>query len=429
MLMLFDPWKGLTKKREKIMKYHVIAAAAISSLAPSLLRAAPENLFEGAYFDSSLGSGIFPWAPFPSGRKTVEYSNNNGGLVLYASQEETAKPSMDGGITMYGNPVNIVLGTDNDPGGNYDRGSFQVWKSSKWQTTSLTDKPLLELNSATGTTIFDSTDVSVVNGSLSVGGSPVLTEGTGGSFVQGLGYLKTADFDSTLAAATPPAGGSWASSYVRRGNTGTGTGWMTAGDAQATGANAIASGSSTTLAAGASSIAIGSGVVVSGSSSLAQGLNLEVSGNYSLARGWNSKAMGNFSTAVGRNVEAHGTYSGAAGYYTKAESFGETVLGAYNNLDTSPSGDVWVNLDTLFRVGNGDAGSRSDAVRVNKVGTTTITNRAWKGYVANSESPLYVPADPQWGGSEALVVEGHTRMKGIVLIEQPQGDISMGIYE
>jgi hypothetical protein len=33
------------------------------------------------------------------------------------------------------------------------------------------------------------------------------------------------------------------------------------------------------------------------------------------------------------------------------------------------------------------------------------------------------------GASEALVVEGHARLKGKVIIEQPQGDISMGIYE
>jgi hypothetical protein len=49
----------------------------------------------------------------------------------------------------------------------------------------------------------------------------------------------------------------------------------------------------------------------------------------------------------------------------------------------------------------------------------------WK---AHSSTPLADPAATTDSGGEALVVEGHTRLKGKVIIEQPQGDISMGIY-
>ena len=58
-------------------------------------------------------------------------------------------------------------------------------------------------------------------------------------------------------------------------------------------------------------------------------------------------------------------------------------------------------------------------------GKATLTNKQWQ---ANPDTPL-VDLDAATSSSgEALVVEGHTRLKGKVIIEQAQGDISMGIY-
>jgi hypothetical protein len=92
----------------------------------------------------------------------------------------------------------------------------------------------------------------------------------------------------------------------------------------------------------------------------------------------------------------------------------------------------------LFELGNGapdeyDAmsmsGYFSNAITTLKNGQTTLTNKAW----LNRDSGTSATADPSSAttdsGGEALVVEGHTRLKGKVIIEQPQGDISMGIYQ
>jgi hypothetical protein len=69
--------------------------------------------------------------------------------------------------------------------------------------------------------------------------------------------------------------------------------------------------------------------------------------------------------------------------------------------------------------------SRSNAISTLKNGQTTLTNKAW---LANAETPMADPDSLTDSGGEALVVEGHTRLRGKVIIEQAQGDISMGIY-
>ncbi len=101
--------------------------------------------------------------------------------------------------------------------------------------------------------------------------------------------------------------------------------------------------------------------------------------------------------------------------------------------------DYWVEDAILFELGNGipsgqDYGNSfvydlSNAITTLKNGRTTLTNKAW----LNRDSSISPTADPSVettdSGGEALVVEGHTRLKGKVTIEQPQGDISMGIYQ
>jgi hypothetical protein len=92
--------------------------------------------------------------------------------------------------------------------------------------------------------------------------------------------------------------------------------------------------------------------------------------------------------------------------------------------------NAWVDTEPLFELGNTQVDvadpveplvGRSNAITTLKNGQTTLTNKAWK---ADSN---VTPAISNSNG-EALVVEGHTRLRGMVVIEQPQGDISMGIY-
>ena len=84
-----------------------------------------------------------------------------------------------------------------------------------------------------------------------------------------------------------------------------------------------------------------------------------------------------------------------------------------------------------FVVGNGTSDAdvdRSNALVVERAGHTTLTNKSWKANVTtNPGTELQDPPSPTNNdrGGDALSVEGHTRLKGKVLI-QPQGDLSMG---
>lgn len=79
----------------------------------------------------------------------------------------------------------------------------------------------------------------------------------------------------------------------------------------------------------------------------------------------------------------------------------------------------------------------SNAITTLKNGRTALTNKYW-----DANAPTAVPANAtESSNGEALSVEGHavingnatlkgnTVLEGKVTLAQPQGDISMGIYE
>jgi hypothetical protein len=138
-------------------------------------------------------------------------------------------------------------------------------------------------------------------------------------------------------------------------------------------------------------------------------------------------------TLGGVGNQALGFSSIAAGFWTTAPSAHAVALGSLN-LALGSDPNEWAENDPLFELGNGyaprnwtepDASTRSNAITTLKNGQTTLTNKHWK---AHASTPLADPAAGTASGGEALVVEGHTRLKGKVVIEQAQGDISMGIY-
>ena len=140
-------------------------------------------------------------------------------------------------------------------------------------------------------------------------------------------------------------------------------------------------------------------------------------------------AYGESSTAMSGGV-ATGYYSLASGVGAVAASYSSASFGRYtDNRVGSPYS--WVETDPLLLVGNGTgnaAGETSNAITTLKNGQTTLTNKAWKS------DPAVELTDSNSQG-EGLVVEGHTRLtgntilEGKVIIEQPQGDISMGNYQ
>jgi len=175
------------------------------------------------------------------------------------------------------------------------------------------------------------------------------------------------------------------------------------------------------------SIAVGFGLAT-GNGSIAFGGIDCLNGNWSA----NHSAGENSVTLGGVGNQALGFSSYASGFWTTASASYALALGSLN-LGSGTSADSWVETDTLLELGNGNAPrsweepaavNRSNAITTLKNGQTTLTNKAWK---ANAAAPLADPG-PDASGGEALVVEGHTRLKGKVIIEQVQGDISMGIY-
>jgi hypothetical protein len=189
-----------------------------------------------------------------------------------------------------------------------------------------------------------------------------------------------------------------------------------------------------------SSAIAGDGNVVNGDYSAAiAGVGNCADGDYSAAiAGYTNYAGGACSYALGNSASAWSNDSLAYGYYAATSSDYSIALGS-KNLGSSAwqaLGDGWVEDAVLFELGNGVPDGYdyyryglSNAITTLKNGQTTLTNKAW----LNRDSGTSATADPSSAttdsGGEALVVEGHTRLKGKVIIEQPQGDISMGIYQ
>lgn len=174
-------------------------------------------------------------------------------------------------------------------------------------------------------------------------------------------------------------------------------------------------GSSIILGAGNDLNATGYGDGVIGYGSL-------VAGQYNMVDSYGAYVIG-----ISNEVSGDGTIALGWGlinhYYTSA------IIGT-NNLPFAESFPTWSEEGPAFVVGNGNHGSKSNAIVTLKNGQTTFINKAWKAYVqANSNGELSdPPAETTDSGGNALVVDGHAVLNGKVIISVPQGDISMGIY-
>jgi len=284
-------------------------------------------------------------------------------------------------------------------------------------------------------------------------GSNILTEATAPGFLGGSGFLQSSGFNSALASSTPPSSSTaWKNAFVPRGNvsgggvvaagTGSyaaGTGSVALGDssiAYHTGGVAFGGGNASGEYATAMSWGITTGYLSFASQgAMADGTSAIALGGYEDYYGGMNFALGGNSTAIGGVWnEALGFSSFASGNRNVAQSAYSVALGSMS-IGRPGSSSSWVETDSLFELGNGYSTTiptptsvRSNAITTLKNGQTTLTNKAWQ---ANSGHPLDDPGTTSDGdsGGEALVVDGHTRLRGKVIIEEPQGNISMGIYE
>lgn len=214
-------------------------------------------------------------------------------------------------------------------------------------------------------------------------------------------------------------------------------------DAVAFGINAQAQGQSAIamngIAKGSYSVALAGGVA-DGNRAFAFGLDAYAGDVQTTAIGASSTATAINATAVGTHSYATGVWSTAFGsglasgegsvafgQGIHAAGYAEFVLGRYNIMQANPN-TLLIQTDNAFVVGNGEGyANRSNAITTLKNGRTTLTNKFW---LANTVTGNEVTAS----NGEALNVEGHAKIQGDTVLEgkvtlaQPQGDISMGIY-
>ena len=271
------------------------------------------------------------------------------------------------------------------------------------------------------------TPATVANAKLSWGGSAAPSSG------------------ATALGGTAFAGGT---NSVALGNgISTGSGSLSSGIGIASGTGSVALGSGTAL--GSNSVVLGAGTA-SGSWSIAAGPWSTASGQVSLAGGANQSSLpvsvtGVSSIAWGQKLTVSGAYAQAfgldhvvtgnnatsLGWGNTAQSAGSLVIGSFGTAQGSAT--TTVPTDDAFVIGNGtSATAQSSALKTLKNGQTTLINKEWKTATTaapgNTSTALANPAPTTDSDGEALVVDGHARLRGKVIIEQPQGDIAMGIY-
>ncbi len=434
-------------------------------------------------------SGEWPYGTFPNGiqldpknliyrinmssdpaNSTMVMESSDGGLILYSGHTETSSGAADGGITLMGSPIAMVLGESNV---GSDASSFNIWQYSKWGDTSAL--PLFSVDGLTGNTTFTNSNVAINNGNLTIAGSPVLTQASAVSALSS-SFLPANPSSIRGSGAALGNGGLVA---LGNGADSSAEGAVAIGNySAANAADSVSIGSSNfagvqaSVAIGSNSMAMAGGSVVIGAGSFSwenaicgvaiagghvyqpYGVALTnghaigdfsfalggaiAAGNASIALGGfdmlsgspsNQSTNENSTTIGGVGNRADGFSSFATGFWTKASSYGSVALGSLN-VGGGIAPNNWVESDPLFEVGNGsaprqsvepNASTRSNAITTLKNGQTTLTNKAWKA------NPNVEPTEDNSYG-QALVVEGNTVLKGKVIIDAPQGDISMGIY-
>ncbi|GAA5120835.1 hypothetical protein JIN84_06080 [Luteolibacter yonseiensis] len=150
-----------------------LASSLLILVAGQSASAVPANLHEGFFLDSGENSGLWPtaWA----GRNNFQLFSYSGGVSIYSAVSESSRGAWDGGVTLFGKPISFVLGAESET----DTGTFDVWRYNPYFAGS-GYSPVFRIDTAANTAAFNSVNVSVTGGSLSVTGGLNLT-GTSGN--------------------------------------------------------------------------------------------------------------------------------------------------------------------------------------------------------------------------------------------------------
>lgn len=305
----------------------VIAVSCVGAVSAQT----PQNFPSGITIGGAPDSYFDSWSAGGS-RTTTEITSMSGGLVLYSDVKETALGLLDGGIAMYGNPLTFVPASSPDWNAG---GTFDVWNPTDYGNG--TSTPVFRIDTGASIANFNTLDITITNGTLTVAGSPALTTASAPTILTNQGFLQlsggvlnipssTLSSSSTTGALTVAGGiGIGMDSYINGVRIGKGGGGVV------------------------SNIGLGGTALQSNTS----GFNNTASGVDALkynTTGYNNTSSGNSSLAwntSGANNSAFGSYSlyanttGASNTAAGVSSLQSNSTGNYNTA----SGDAF----TLFQ--------------------------------------------------------------------------------
>lgn len=282
--------------------------------------------------------GIGTLTPDPSAK--LDITSINKGLLIprMDSSQRVTIPLPAVGL--------IVYQTNATPGFYYYNGAFwSILNTSQLERITEAGNSgfrILGRNSAN----YGDIGLSAID--LSFSTTTSLTKGATGNYSTALGYQTTASgfFSSVL------------------GNLNTASG---------TSSTAMGSG---TIASGNYSTTLGFSNLASGISSTAMGSGSIASGDASTTLGSNTIASGNNSMATGSGTSAQGSNSLATGIGTVAKSYGETVIGSYNDTLLITNSSSFANdSNRVFTVGKGTMTNRNNALIIQQNGNIGINKR------------------------------------------------------
>lgn len=333
-----------------------------------------------------------------------------------------------------GNPVSIVMTAT---GSTPDAASFKVWRSSDWSS----GIPLFNIDGLTGNSTFTGSNVAInggslsvtgnqtVSGTLSAGGSPVITAASAGSVLTGQNFVQlgsggvlniisaTASTSNTTGAFTVAGGiGIAKDSYINGIKIGKGGGSVS--NNTAFGATAIENNTS-----GTGNTAMGSGALMrntTGSSNSTFGID---SMQYNTTGVWN--------TAIGAHAlyANNGNFNVGIGFgalYWNTTGSSNTAVGLSAGRRKADGAELTSVSDSIFIGTNSAASANADSNSIvigsGAVGAGSNTTVLGNG----STTHTYLKGETN---SSSLRVTGATLLEGDVVLAEAQGDISMGDYQ
>jgi len=138
--------------------------------------------------------------------------------------------------------------------------------------------------------------------------------------------------------------------------------------------------------------------------------NGTAAGDYSLAMGNNSLANATNAMALGTNTSANAAGAIALGTNVTASTWDSVTVGHYNE-DISGNSTTWVATDPAFIVGIGNSTTPANGLIILNNGDAIINGNAT------------LPGNTTIGGNATT-----SKISGNVIISQPQGDVSIGIF-